>query len=94
MIVRPPRGDPALSGAGDHPLLQQVRLDDVHQRVGLFAHARRDRLDPGRAAGVELDQRPQQAAVLLVEPAVVNPSNCRAFRVTSRVSVPSCSTLA
>ena len=56
----------------DELLAQQVRLDLVAQRVRRQVHGGGQRLDAGRAALEDADQRFQIAAVLLVQPVAID----------------------
>ena len=66
-LIRPRRGHPAARRADDELLAQQVRLDLVAERVGRQVHGRGQRLDAGRPAVEDADQRFQIAAILLVQ---------------------------
>ena len=58
----------AASGSTDDELLaQQVRLDLIGERVGWQVHGRGQRLNTGRPALEDADQRFQITAILLVE---------------------------
>src|ERR1041384_1847080 len=58
--------------AGDEADLQQVRLHDLRDRLRLVVDRRRHRLQADRPAVVHVDDRLQEAAVELVEPAAVH----------------------
>ena len=65
-------GDPPARGALDEPLLEQVGLVDVLDRVGLLADRDRQRGQADRAALELLADRPQDVAVEPVQAGVVD----------------------
>lgn len=60
-------GDASARGAGEKSELEQVGLVDVHDRVGLFGDGGGESVEPDGPPVKAVDQRPQQAAVALVE---------------------------
>src|SRR5258706_8693905 len=71
MRVSPLLGDGAASGAGNEPLLQQIRLVNFTDRVGLFTDCRGETLDSHRAAIKLVDDRGEDRAVHAIESARV-----------------------
>ncbi len=65
-------GDAAARGALQEALLQEVGLVEILDRPAVLAHRRGDRLDPRRAAAVDLDQHREDPPVELVEAEVVH----------------------
>src|SRR5687768_14629098 len=70
--VRLARHAPAARLPGDEADLEQVRLDDLRQRLRLVVDGGGHRLDADRPAPVHVDDRLEEAAVELVEPAGVH----------------------
>jgi hypothetical protein len=61
------RGDAAARRAGNEPLLQEVGLVDIANRVGLLADRGSQRIDSDRTAVELVDYRGEDRAVHLVE---------------------------
>ena len=72
VTVRLRRRAPAASGSRDESFLEQVRLDDVLERFGVFGKRRGDRGDAGRAAAILFDDRAQERAIESIEPELVD----------------------
>ena len=62
----------AARGARDEARFEQVRLDDVFERLGVFGERCGDRRDARGAAAILLDDRPQKGAVEAIEPELVD----------------------
>ena len=63
MMVRP-RGRAASGrGARDESRFEQIRLDDVFERFGIFGERRGDRGNARRSAAILFDQRAQKCAI-------------------------------
>ena len=72
MLAPELRHDPPTRRALDEPELEQVRLVDVLDRLGLLAQRDRERREPDRAASEALDDRAQERAVEPLEPGLVD----------------------
>ena len=72
MLVGALRRHPAARGALQEALLQQVGLVEVLERAAILADRGGERLDPRRAAAVDLDQGREDPPVELVEAEVVD----------------------
>lgn len=57
----------AAFGAADETDLEEVRLDDVFERIAFFAEGGGDGLDARRPAVIDLDQRPHERPVQVVQ---------------------------
>src|SRR5690348_15347003 len=67
MFVSTRGGATAACGAGNESLFEQIRLDDVLERLGIFGEGCRDRADSGGAAAVLLDDRAQKGTIEAIE---------------------------
>src|SRR5690554_6765308 len=72
MFVREPGRHPASRGPVEKADLEQVRLDDLFDRVFFFVDGGGDRTQTDRAAIKLLDDRPQQFGVPFVEAIAVD----------------------
>ena len=70
--------DPAARRALEEAELEQVRLVDVLDRLGLLAERDRERREADRPAAELLDDRAQQLAVEALEPRLVDLEQRRA----------------
>ena len=66
------RDDAAARGAGNEALLQEIRLDDLLDRIARLRQSRRNRLDADRAAVMRLGNARQIAVVERIEALVVD----------------------
>ena len=84
----------AVRGALDEADLQQVRLDDVFERLEVFGQRRGDRVDADRAAAVTFGDRAQERAIEPVEPAFVDAFALQRLVGDRAVTTPSARTSA
>ena len=63
---------PALPGPRHQRCLKQIWLDHIHQRVHFLSNRRRQRLDPGRPAAIDIDEGSHESPILLIEPAIID----------------------
>ncbi len=67
MLIRRPGGNAALRRTVEETKLQQIRLYDIHDGLGLLADGRRNRVQPHRAAVIFFDNGFQHATIDLVQ---------------------------
>jgi hypothetical protein len=72
MLVRPRGRAPSARGSRHEAFLQEIRLDDVFERFGIFGEGSGDGSNAGRTAAVLLDDRAQECAVKPIETELVD----------------------
>ena len=72
MLVGAAGGDPPARRALEEAQLKQERLVDILDRIDLLGQRGRQRREADRPAVEQLDDRPQQPAVVLIQPQLVD----------------------
>lgn len=72
MLISQAGGGPTLRGAVDEPELQQIRFDDIHDGVWLFADRCGNRLQPDRPPVELMDDCLQNPSIGVVQAELIH----------------------